>query len=64
VPFEHEPSFADARHHQKGYKLTAADIEEHVPQVAAFFDRYLAANRRQPASYCASLWAEAMSSVR
>jgi hypothetical protein len=25
---------------QKGNKLTAADIEKHMPQVAIFFDRY------------------------
>jgi len=31
---------------QKGNKLTAADIEKHVPQVAAFFDRYRVGNNR------------------
>jgi hypothetical protein len=31
---------------QKGNKLTAADIEKHVPQVAAFFDRYRVGDHR------------------
>src|SRR6516225_9964885 len=31
---------------QKGNKLTAADIEKRVPQLAAFFDRYLIGDNR------------------
>ena len=31
---------------QKGNKLTAADIEKHMPQVAAFFDRYRVGDNR------------------
>jgi hypothetical protein len=31
---------------QKGNKLTAADIEKHMPQVTAFFDRYRVGNNR------------------
>jgi len=30
----------------KGDKLTAADIEKHVPQVTAFFDRYRVGDNR------------------
>ena len=31
---------------QKGNELTAADIEKHMPQVAAFFDRYCVGDNR------------------
>jgi hypothetical protein len=31
---------------QKGNELTAADIEKHVPQVTAFFDRYRIGDNR------------------